>query len=197
MNRVFVDLDGVLVDFVNGISAAHKSPNPYNGDKHYNMYNIEEIWGITIDEFWRPTNHWKFWANLEPTKECFRLMEMLEDNFERDNIAILTSPSHNPDCVKGKHIWIKKHLPSFERRFLIGAPKHMCANDSSILIDDSDHKIKKFAKYGGHTFLWPQPWNIRFVDAKSETKIGMVKSYIDNLSFRSGRCVQDVSKKSS
>ena len=90
------------------------------------------------------------------------LLETLADKFGEDNICLLTSPILTPGCIDGKMTWIRKHLPQYSRRFLIGPAKQFCAAPRHCLVDDSITNIKAFKEADGHTFLFPAPWNSRF-----------------------------------
>lgn len=151
----FVDLDGVLVDFVHGICEAHGRENPYEYPENRGKYTIEKIWGMDADAFWEPLNNLEFWSSLKPTEHCYELIELVETHFGKEQVGLLTSPSRHSASVAGKAMWIQEHLPDYRRQFFIGAKKELTAHSRAVLIDDSDWKVKRFNKNGGNGCLFP------------------------------------------
>lgn len=150
----YLDMDGVLVDFVNGALYEHAVTIP-EGDV---QWDFNKQLNIPDPEFWGPFGR-SFWANLDWTREGALLLNALEYEFGTDHIVILSSPCGTPGCAEGKLDWIKKHIPQYKRQFLFGPAKHLCASPSHILIDDSDSNVEKFRMYGGHACLVPRSWN--------------------------------------
>lgn len=156
--KIFLDLDGVLVDFVGGICAWHERPNPYQQGISAE-YAIEDIWGMPRTHFWEPCSDPQFWANLEWTEDGQDILHEVLEFADTSDICLLTSPTLDPEAAKGKMLWIQHHLAMFTRQFLIGPPKHFCAHPGAILIDDSDTNIATFVEHGGHGITVPRPWN--------------------------------------
>ena len=156
--RIFLDLDGVVVDWiggsckVTGLDTEEKENRKRlkKGDRIYN------ILGISEKEMWKKidaTENW--WEDLELLPWGKKLYDALS---RVGSVCFLTSPSDNSNSFSGKAEWIKKYFPNTE--FLIGKPKEFCAAPNSILVDDSDHKINKFRKWKGNAFLWPNQYKI-------------------------------------
>lgn len=158
MNRCLLDMDGVLSDFVGGACRLHKVPNPYDNPVNHGKPRIEELVGIPAVDFFGPMDE-AFWAGLDPTPECFKIVAEVEKVFGRNNVCILTSPVRTHGCFEGKLAWIRKHLPQFGRRFLVGPSKEFAAGPHSWLVDDSDANVINFANWGGNAVQVPQPWN--------------------------------------
>lgn len=158
-HKVFLDVDGLVADFVGGICKAHNKSNPYNTESNCGNYDIDKIWGMTTAELWQPANNHEFWRDLEPTVDADEIMEIILSHFDEEQVCFLTSPITHSSCLSGKYEWICKHYPKFSRRFLIGSVKHFCAGSNSLLIDDFDKNIRKFALHGGTAILYPRPWN--------------------------------------
>ena len=81
----FLDLDGVLVDFVGGAIAVHKG-----------TLDPEDIdWGFwrqlcqTEEQFWKPMGK-RFWSNLKWTSGGKLLVTGLESMFGPENIVLMT-----------------------------------------------------------------------------------------------------------
>lgn len=158
--RIFIDMDGVLANFWDGLLAAHATDDPYATPANLGVDADENVLGLTKDQFWAPCSI-EFWANLAPLPNCYKVIEMAEKLVDHEDICILTSPHLGKPygCFDGKMEWLDKHLPGYSRRALIGKPKRMCANYASVLIDDNAKNCAKFEEAGGDSILYPSPWN--------------------------------------
>lgn len=154
---VFLDLDGVLADFVGGALATHGHSLPR---REVRWGFMEQIGFKESDPaFWEPFNR-EFWANLPPTKECHDLLAAVECIAGRDRISILSSPCMTPGCLDGKRDWIARHLPpGYLKRTFLGGAKHLLAHPKAILIDDYELNTSAFTTHGGTSILVPRPWN--------------------------------------
>ena len=158
-----LDMDGILTDFM---SAAHEY---YEVPYSYSLYPYEYgAWdvippndmGMTTRMFWDGLDE-DFWAELPWMHDAKELLTILEETFGAENIYILTCPTLNPSCLAGKYRWIKRYMPDYDRRFLIGPSKHLCANPETLLIDDADHNVRLFREAGGQAILVPRKWNAK------------------------------------
>lgn len=157
----YLDLDGVLVDFVKGALKLHNSdikPSEI-------VWDIDKQLGLTPEQFWSPFN-FTFWANLEWTPEGKEILELVESVYG-DNIAILTSPPKTGGAVEGKLAWVAKNMPKYKRKTFVGARKELMAAPSKLLIDDREENVDNFMEAGGGAILIPRPWN-RNKDMESE-----------------------------
>lgn len=154
----YLDLDGVLVDFVRGTFALH--------ERHLHLEDV--TWGFPAQigftgvedpTFWAPMGM-EFWSSLPWTDEGPSLLSLLETLFG-DRIVLMTSPCDTPGAVEGKVEWIRKNLPNYRRRFFVGPPKHLAAGPGKILIDDYEGNADSFVAEGGQAVLVPRPWNRR------------------------------------
>jgi 5'(3')-deoxyribonucleotidase len=143
---VFLDMDGVLVDFVKGALRAHNI-STYDPDGRWDMC---EVLQITAEDFWGPLNTVEFFENLEPTEE-FDFIMNLTDGHER---YILTSPSNRGPVAHGKYNWLSRYLPHLPT--IMTDQKHLLAYTGGFLIDDCDKYIDS---YFGPKVLLPRPWN--------------------------------------
>jgi len=181
IDRILLDLDGVLVDFLGGACRLHNKT--YDGHPHdpknqvsQKPWEIEPIFGMTAPALWEPMGR-DYWRNLKPLDHCHKVVEILSRKFGEGNICLLTSPIRTDGCIDGKMDWIREHLPQFRRRFLVGPAKQFCASPRHCLVDDRTFNIEGFKGVGGHGFLFPAPWNGRF----KERPVKALQQWIDAL----------------
>ena len=155
----FIDMDGVIANFVKGVCAAHKLPSPYHDPKSLGIFDIDKLWGMTPQKLWEPCEGETFWDNLEKTPEADSIVSLAVDTYGQDNVAILTAPSMSPYCVPGKRRWMKKHFPTLAKSMIFSSAKKFLAGPKRILIDDRNENIDAFRSYGGFGVMVPRPWN--------------------------------------
>lgn len=163
--KVFLDLDGVITDFMSAACAVHNRPNPYlENSQHKGIFEMEKVWGITLEEFWEPIDKdgGYFWSNLKFMPDALNLLHQVEKIAGQENIYILTSPSNHYICSASKHDWIATHLPQYRRQFFIGSAKYFFAGENAILIDDYDKNVNSFREHGGKAILVPRMWNSNY-----------------------------------
>lgn len=152
IEKLFIDMDGVLVDFNGGVAKEFG----VDLSKNYNWhFDYKELFGLTRDEFWHSIERDEFWANLEPLPWAHEMLKMLEP-YEP---CILTTPAM---CTaSGKQRWIKNYLPRYWNtgRYLIGPAKAYCASPGAVLIDDKEQNVLDFREAGGQAVLFPAMWN--------------------------------------
>lgn len=153
IKNILLDCDGVLADFWEGAYKAHN--RPYNVDevKHWDFW---ETWGITAEEFWEPLRGEAFWDGLPKYPWSDKLYDEL---CELGRVVIVTSPSNCPYASTGKTKWLQRNFGVRPKDIFIGGNKDLMARPSNLLIDDYPVNIEKFKAEGGHTILFPQPWN--------------------------------------
>lgn len=162
--RVFLDIDGVMADFVGGAMWLHGKPWPFVGDHCGDKaWDVVKAWGMEPAEFWSPMGR-EFWAGLKKTTEADAVMHLLKKLVGVENVCFLTSPCLTPGCMEGKRDWVYQHYPHvpimIAAHSMTGLPaKQFCANAHSMLIDDYTENVNKFARAGGGSFLFPRPWN--------------------------------------
>ncbi len=173
VKRIFMDLDDVLNRFTMPALVHVGCPvSKYNYDKYpiecgYNIIEAANsfLWCggehfYNRDEFWSLFGE-KFWANLPVSSEMIHFMGWAETAVGTGNVYILTSATGAEGCLEGKRKWIIEHLGfPWVGRLITCADKFVCANDSSLLIDDSYDNVDMFIKHGGRGILVPRPWNI-------------------------------------
>lgn len=153
--KVFLDMDGVLVDFIAGAAALFKPVNPI-----VTRWAFYENWGLTAADFWMQIQNAgpAFWEDLPPTEECYDILDLLEKSFGVENICLLSAVLMST-AAAGKVNWIKRFLPRYKKQYLLGCAKHFMARPDAVLVDDADHNVEAFAGAGGQSILVPRPWN--------------------------------------
>jgi 5'(3')-deoxyribonucleotidase len=170
VDRVFIDLDGVLCDWLQacctlcGIDPEVEEVRPYLKKGMF----IDDLLGVWMWEDIRKAGI-GWWANIPIMPWSNKLVESMK---KLGTVCFLTSPGktspgevENRESIAsaacaGKIQWQNKHFPDIP--IILAHAKHLVASPSSILIDDSKKKIEKFREYGGKAFLWPNIYN--FID---------------------------------
>lgn len=152
---IFVDLDGVVADFVSAALFVH-------GRSHVPLSSvpwcIEKFLGIEPAAFWAPLG-FDFWSSLEPLPDGFRLLDHALALVGAERVGLLTSPCDTAGCVEGKRAWVERHLPGLKRRLFVGSAKELFAGPHKLLVDDHDANVDRFAAAGGMVLQPARPWN--------------------------------------
>jgi hypothetical protein len=169
---VFVDLDGVLVDLMEGLFglyglAGHGGllprqavtgwePEPTISAALGRPVSRKELWGKV--EAAGPA----FWANLRPLPWWSDVLDAAE---AVGDVYLLTSPfsieadEESATCIQGKIWWVKRHLPGMARRIITTHAKGGVVHPGALLIDDGPHNFAAARSAGAEAVLWPAPWN--------------------------------------
>lgn len=167
MNRItqiVLDMDGPLVDLRKPLCELHGLPDPYTDPERIYPFDLTKVWPIPFERLWTGTDA-DWWADLPPQPWMEELVHELELRFGSENISLLTSPLDDDGaCYTGKIRWIRKHLPQFRRRFLVGPAKEFASAPWRALIDDRPKNLDDFATGGPPgmtmpTLAFPTPWN--------------------------------------
>lgn len=152
--QLWLDMDGVITDFVGGACAVHrKSEESVVGwDFHYD-------WGLSQDEFWAKINDQgvKFWSELSNypwTKEMLTIARNCDKDYR-----IITTPSRDMSSQVGKINWLAKRDINRDIVFTRKPKSAYCRGRNDVLIDDSDINVQNWVEAGGRAILFPQPWN--------------------------------------
>jgi 5'(3')-deoxyribonucleotidase len=156
----FLDMDGVIADFATAACLAHGRISPYRQPENLGQFDMEKLWGISVEEFWKPINTPGFWYEIPKMPEADAIVALVEEFFGKE-VVILTAPSHNPHCYLGKRDWIARNFPQFKNRIIFAAAsaKKFMAGEGRFLIDDRDKNLDQFAEAGGIPVCVPRPWN--------------------------------------
>ena len=154
IDTILLDLDGVIRDWDGAIF--DKFDMPYVETFTYPKIRCMVIkeHGISNSYFWELQDR-EFWVNIGIYKWAYELTSLLP----YDKVYIMTAPTKNN--AGWSQEWIRKNMPEFfkDKKYLIGPAKHLCANPTSLLIDDYDININKFQECGCNTITFPQTWN--------------------------------------
>lgn len=161
VEKVFVDMDGVLADFIKCCFRLHDvSPGLWKKKEYRGHFWINDLWQMSNEEFWEVLKEDEFfWDNLEKYSNATGLMSWLEAKRPKSDIYILSSPAPYSRCHVGKINWIEKYFPDYADRIILTPHKGLLAAPDRLLIDDGDHNIKSFKANGGQVALVPRVWN--------------------------------------
>lgn len=178
IEHIFLDMDGVLTDFVSKVLQVHEAESAMNrwpaGE-----WSVHKVIGISRKQFWDKLDEIgeEFWAGLDPYPWMAKLLELLG---KFAPVTILSSPSQDPSCAAGKMRWLDKHLANGKpfRDFIITQQKHLLAGPKRVLIDDSDKNARRFNEHCGQAIVFPQQWNANHAIAD---KLNFVESELTRL----------------
>ncbi len=113
MKIVYVDMDGVLVDFQSGIDSLTEEQRASFKD------GLDDVPGI--------------FSKMKPVEGAIEAYEELTRHF--DVYILSTAPWNNPSAWTDKLLWVKKYLGDLaHKRLILSHNKHL--NDGDFLIDD-------------------------------------------------------------
>ena len=165
---VYLDMDGVLVEFIGGLHKRMGLPYdtyPYKYGEFEMLEEIAKAKGVGMPELYKQTDDRQFWRDLVWTSYAQDILKLVSEATVPENTFILTSPMARGDAWAGKVDWVLSMMPEFKRRLIIcAAPKHLLAKPNTLLIDDKDQNVDDFIAHGGAAFLVPRPWNSAHAD---------------------------------
>lgn len=168
--HIILGMNGVLTDFIGGVGKL------FDADlSELNTFKVHKYLGVTPTDLWtKIAEDQYFWAELKPLPWADELVETLR-SFDLP-ITVSTSPSQDPNSAGQKAWWLCSHYPDFARTYLIGPQKHLLAQSNRMLIDDNEVNCHMFKQHGGHSILFPQPWNTKHIP---EDRIAFIKQNIE------------------
>lgn len=128
---IYVDMDGVLTDFV----------------KQYGAFGGGAL-GKKGKPDWSLTKSVEFWKDMPWKKDGKSLWKALSP-FDP---IILTSPTTQESCEVGKREWVRREL-GHDTRIIVDSNKWQYASPVSILIDDMEKNTDPFKAFGGEAIL--------------------------------------------
>ena len=172
---IYLDMDGVCCDFVKASLEVIGRKDLINNWPKGIVY-IEDYLEMSHEQFWKKIDKigYPFWSSLEETpwfKELYSELNKLGD------VYFCTSPTRNPDCVKGKLMWLQDRFGERINNYIFIKDKFLLARKNDFLIDDFDSQCNDFVKHGGNAILFPQPWN---TNNHIENKVSFVLTSIKN-----------------
>jgi len=158
---VYLDMDGVIVDFVTGVAKYMNQPEKgaYEADPP-TTWELGRHFGVSNNELHRRLDGWgeAFWRKLTPTP----VFELLVHELGREKVVILTALTNSPSCAAGKMAWLSHWFKC--PAILTTAPKALLAGPDTLLIDDKEENVTEFRGAGGRAIVWPAPWNSQRAD---------------------------------
>ena len=168
---LYLDLDGVLVDFSSGYRNLSEGINfddyasRFNKDKGKQQYTSMDQFRADMARKKYLESGVDFWANLSWLKGGPELWEASADLYE--TVCILSStgtvdPVRGAIVETGKRRWLKKNMPDMPEKniFIVNGAhlKKTHSNPDSILVDDRSATIKDWKTRGGYGILhwWKQ-----------------------------------------
>jgi len=153
MKKIFLDLDGVIVDWDQGVIDWFNLDATHEDVTHWG--SLCDMTGLSDADFWGQLCEEWFWEGLKFTEYAAEVLYYLKDL----DVCLLTSPAMH--TAGWRQNWIQKNLPEYfhAKRYLIGPGKEHVARADTILIDDYEVNVNKFREAGGEAILFPQPWN--------------------------------------
>ena len=155
IERIFLDMDGVLTDFVSAALSLH---GRLDALEHWpeGERDIPKVLNLSRTQYWKLIDEQgaDFWASLKPFSWFGQLVALVK---EFAPMTILTAPSISPSSLEGKVRWMYEHFPKENGRvfnsYLIGRQKHLLAQANRVLIDDSPAHVEEFRSAGGTTIM--------------------------------------------
>ena len=168
ITEIYIDLDGVLVNFDKGIFEIIKqyaedkkmldilSPSDQENVLNMNkgLYKDSDIRLILKNKSYKDTvrvlifNNPKWWEELHMHDDG----QDLWDYFTEFNPIILTSSFGRTNSDPGKRKWVHKHLGPHIKCIIINEKEEL-ANQDCVLIDDRREIDEKFIAAGGNAIL--------------------------------------------
>lgn len=151
---IFLDMDGVLVDFVGGVERLFgKKCGKWRGKGC-----LHEVLDVPLESLISKikTAEGSFWLNLEPLPVGRRIINCL--NKRNLTPVILSSPTNFPESIRYKIRWLKCHYPNLKKHIWTDHKSYV-SGAGRILIDDMDHNCISWESAGGISICVPQPWN--------------------------------------
>lgn len=169
--RVLIDLDEVLTDFVGGALAAWGTSreevlNYWSAGDWHILPPLNAALGrgdhplpppLTTDQFWARLAGPEFWQGLQPLPWLDDLLALVEQ-YDKHWI-IVSAPSLDPSSHLGKVLWLKNRFGKGFDRFCVMPHKELFARSGTVLIDDRDSNVAKFAAAGGKGIIFPAHHN--------------------------------------
>lgn len=155
--KIYLDMDGCIVDFIDGCKKIFDWPRtPIRP-----MHDVPDHLGISNARFWKVIDSYgeDWWADLKPTSFADDLIDLV-DVYDPE-FTILTSPSKSHHAAAGKVIWLQRYFGKNFKRYIITPKinKQMLSHvPGAVLIDDYDGNCNDFNIHG-KAVLVPTVWN--------------------------------------
>ena len=192
MKKIYIDVDGVLADFVSAV--AIRTTNPHNwralpqrlyrkGDQ-----SLHKILGFEDHKsMMSKCDNQIFWETLRPLPDAVSFVHFILTYASQNpcELYFLTTPPEEKyeSFFVGRRIWLENfwehNFPMVEQPKIIFSDRKedYVEDPDSILLDDYEENVWKWEGCGGKAMLVPTPWNTR---NKSESEyVGVLETLIN------------------
>jgi hypothetical protein len=179
-DHIFIDLDGVVCDFVTGLFDKLGVMCPYMDAKNHGSFDATGLVGIDWDDIVHSLDY-DFWVNLPLTHDAYAIMAITKDLAAMTGASrsFLTHPVSTRGCMDAKRDWVDRHFRGMSVTLVPDGDKSHWGRDGFWLFDDKDSNVKDFRRGGGHGILLPRPWNSRHLETVSdEQTLGYVREQV-------------------
>jgi len=169
MKTCFLDMDGVIADWIAAMADYHQVPHPYLEKSFRGRRLRAQDWGMKYSEFWRPCTSVTFWKTIPKMYDADEIVDLVQTYYNIEDIVILSTPNYEAAAMAGKISWMIKNYPQFLDNYFFGKNKARLAHEDAILIDDCKKNTDWFDARGGTGILLPRAWNHRYPANPIET----------------------------
>jgi len=197
---VWVDLDGVLADFANGLNVARPAHvnqlktelshltreafgnqltlaelKPLMAGKQptKQLQAIKRLFNDIIDQEYNIAEQEGFFANLEELPDAQELVKWVRERVSTETM-VLTAPVSSPFCEPEKRKWAASHFGFPDSNIIVDQEKFKYAASNHILIDDRNKNIVPWKAAGGigilHTSANDTIKQLKIIFQSNETK---------------------------
>lgn len=157
MATIYLDMDGVCVDFIGGVANLFKVEQEKLEAMLRDGKLIHEALLVSQNEFWeRVDMQLTFWRNLQPYRGFLGFVEKCR---KFGDVCFLTSPCWDAKSLTQKVEWLQGHFGKDFRDYVVTNQKWRLAQHGVVLIDDTQHQCAEFKRHKGFAILFPRPWN--------------------------------------
>ena len=164
IERIYLDLDEVLVDFIGGayslLTGKNNTPttkeyidfiDKFDNDLEYGTWGRDKI-RLAGSKWWRTLKKLP-WADelLDASKCC-------------GDVFLLTNPGIFSEAAQGKWEWASDN--GFTGKIILASDKTCCASPSSVLIDDMKKNINPWIESGGIGLKLKREWSDKGISPK-------------------------------
>jgi 5'(3')-deoxyribonucleotidase len=182
-NRVIIDVDGVLRDFIGSLIRVYLREYPGHKVKPVNSRKLEDFFPIKekIYPFMDETFAWEILAEAYPYSETIEALEGWEKEFK-----IIIATTQPPFGRSPTFYWLGKHrVPCDEIH--VTSEKHLLSGVA--LLDDFVDNLEKFAATGRLAVCMDRPWNRHWKGPRVKTVddfFAIVSEYLKESEFDEG-----------
>ena len=153
---VYVDLDGVVADFVSGLCARKGWDNPYWNEENHGKWEICELMGERWEDVEQELDY-SFWVGLDVMDDADDIMRFAR-GLSREVAFYSTLGWGRGGAGEGKRDWVKKWFPGVSL-LLIGIGEKWEGVGAGWLLDDRGVGVREWRRRRGRGILVPRPWN--------------------------------------